>query len=440
MKVKGAATFVLAALLITWTAGCNEALDPPPTYPAPISQETGAVVVDWMDLIVDRVQAESLSPPEASRIMAYTGVALYESLLGGMPQQQSFGGQLEGLGELPAPKPGVDYDFETVAHAAMQHLLPIYFPSEASRAAIDAFARAQLQAREETGINAQVRERSRAYGVLLAEVIDAWAYADGYTEVHLASYEFSDQPHAWQPTAEGMQALLPGWGKLRPFALSSADACAPPAPPPFETLAHSALYRQALAVWNASRTMTSDQEHIAHFWADGAGTLTPPGHWMRITTQLLRARSERLDHSAETVALVGVALADAFISCWDEKYRSNLLRPVTYINAHIDPTWTTLIASPPFPEYTSGHSNASAAAATVLSAQLGSFPFADRTHESGELGLRFYQNFDDAAQEAAISRLYGGIHYPMAIDNGMPQGQCVAHQVMDRVTTRRPSE
>ncbi|TXD35808.1 vanadium-dependent haloperoxidase [Lujinxingia vulgaris] len=433
------AVFLSATLILT--SGCDEALDAPPRHPTPIGEDRGDVVVSWMDLTLDRVQADGLTPPQTSRILAYSGVALYEALLGGMPRQQSFGGQLAGLGELPALEPGVDYDFYTVAHATMGHLMPLLFVSDESRRAFKDFAEEGMQQRAEAGVSADVRERSRAYGVLVAEVIDAWAYGDGYDDAMAVTYEFSDEPHAWRPTAEGMQALLPGWGRIRPFALPAANACAPPPPPAFETLPHSALYRQALAVWNASRTLTPDQEHIANFWADNVGASpTPPGHWMRIAAQVLADRHERLDRSAETVALLGLVQADAFISCWDEKYRSNLLRPVTYIRDHIDEDWTSLVSTPPFPEYTSGHSNASAAAARVLTEQLGAFPFADRTHQSQGLGVRHFDDFQHAAQEAAISRLYGGIHYPIGIDYGMPQGECVAGHLLEGVETRRMSE
>src|SRR5690554_4989240 len=384
-------TSVVAALMValaTFGLACDEALDPPPTHPAPLDRDPGDMVVGWMNLTLDRVQTDRLNPPMASRVLAYSGVTLYESLLGGMPQQRSFGGQLSGLGELPEMEPGKDYDIYTVANAAMGHIMPLLFADEESQAIFEDYASARIQERAEAGVSAAVRDRSRAYGVLVAEVIDAWAFGDGYDDALLVSYEPSDLPQSWRPTAEGMQALLPGWGRLRPFAMPAADACAPPPPPAFETLPHSALYRQALAVWNASRTLTPDQEHIANFWADNVGVSpTPPGHWMRITTQILADRNENLDLSAETVALVGVALADAFISCWDEKYRSNLLRPVSYIQDYIDENWTSFISTPPFPEYTSGHSNASAAAASVLTEQLGAFPFADRTHRDAGLDV-----------------------------------------------------
>jgi membrane-associated phospholipid phosphatase len=148
-----------------------------------------------------------------------------------------------------------------------------------------------------------------------------------------------------------------------------------------------------------------------------------------IENQLVAERGLRLDAAAEMYARVGVALGDAFIACWHAKYRANMVRPVTYIRRHIEPRWGSLLMTPPFPEYPSGHSVASAAAAEVLTALFGAIPFTDRTHEARGLRPRSFASFHAAAAEAALSRLYGGIHYPMAIEDGLAQGRCIGRQV-----------
>ena len=147
----------------------------------------------------------------------------------------------------------------------------------------------------------------------------------------------------------------------------------------------------------------------------------------------------RLDEAAEMYVRVGVALADAFIACWHAKYRVNMLRPITYVRRHIDPRWSPLLLTPPFPEYTSGHSVASAAAAEVLARLFGDVPFIDRTHDARGFRARSFGSTRDAAAEAAISRLYGGIHYPMSIEAGVQQGQRIGRRVAEGLRTRRGS-
>ena len=172
--------------------------------------------------------------------------------------------------------------------------------------------------------------------------------------------------------------------------------------------------------------LSPEQEAIARFWSDDPGaTPTPPGHWISILTQVVRALDLPLDRAAEAYALVGIAVADAFISCWNAKYRDNVLRPVTYIRRLIDPDWTPLLITPPFPEYTSGHSVQSAAAAHVLSKLFGRLAFTDRTHERRGLAPRSFGSFMEAAREAAISRLYGGIHFRAACERGFDQAICI---------------
>ncbi len=405
---------------------------PGPTVPAEEFGEEEASV--WMALVVERLEADRFSPPRASRVLGYSGVGIYEAVVYGSRDLEPLSGRLNGLEALPAPDTRA-LDFPTVVHGTMGHLLPVLFAEEESRARIAEVLAEQVEAREAAGVSAEVLDRSYNRGVLLAEVIAGWAADDGYglREQGLHSPPVGD--HVWVPTSvENPGPMEPFWGTLRPFAMPGADACRPPEPVPFSVEPDSAFYQEAYEVWEVSQTLTADQEHIARFWADDPGeTATPPGHWMALARQMAAERELNLAEAAELYALVGITAADAFISCWEEKYRSYLVRPVTYIREHIDPEWETLIGTPPFPEYTSGHSNISGASAKVLTALLGEFPFEDRTHEGRGLGIRRFESFEHAAQEAAISRLYGGIHYPMGIDHGLPQGECVAQFVVDLI-------
>jgi hypothetical protein len=198
----------------------------------------------------------------------------------------------------------------------------------------------------------------------------------------------------------------------------------------------SAFYAEALEVYQTVRNLTPAQREIALYWADEPGrTATPAGHWMAILTQILKDGEFTLDFAAEAYAKLGITAADAFIACWHTKYQYNLLRPISYIQKVIDASWNvtgtaTPVVSPSFPEYTSGHSVQSSAAAFVLSELLGdNFTFRDTTHHSLGFASRSYNSFTEAAMEAALSRLYGGIHYRSAIEAGMLQGRCVGQRV-----------
>jgi len=184
-------------------------------------------------------------------------------------------------------------------------------------------------------------------------------------------------------------------------------------------------------VYNTETHLTPEQRDIALFWADDPGaTATPPGHWISILNQVLETQGVVLDRAAEAYAKVGIALADSFIGCWHAKYQYNLIRPVTVIRAKLDPDWLPLVNTPPFPEYPSGHSVQSAAAAEVLTDLFGDrYAFTDQTHADRGYLPRSFESFRAAAEEAAISRLYGGIHYRSAIEQGLAEGRCIGQQV-----------
>jgi len=229
---------------------------------------------------------------------------------------------------------------------------------------------------------------------------------------------------------------------VRTFALRSGNACAPPPPhAAFSTSPDSAFYAQAAAVLAAFDRLTDEDRATALFWRDNPITSgLPSGHWMLLVGQLSGERGLDLASAAHLHALAGVTLADAFTSCWHEKYITNLLRPVSYIRAHVPgrEEWLSFVNTPQFPEYTSGHSVASFAIARVLTDQLGAFAFTDKTHQlrNPQLGTRTVASFTAAAQQAANSRLLGGIHYPMGIEVGTSHGELVGGTVLKRLGAR----
>jgi len=428
---RGLATVLLALSVIV--AGCGQPKPPPPAV-----DYDASVATAWFDLLLDLVQhTPGYTPPVASRAFAYAGITLYEAVAPGMPGYQSLVGQLSGLPPLPQPTPGEVYHWPTVANSALATLVRKFFshaPAE-HLAAINSLED-QFVYRFRQTLEPPVFSRSAGHGQLIGYAIYIWSTSDGGLDGELRNfptyYTPPSGPGKWTPTAPKYQsAMLPSWGGNRLFALQSGSECDPGAPLPYSEEPASAFYQEALEVYNTVTSLTPEQSAIARFWADDPGaTATPPGHSISILSQVLKNRNASLDVAAEAYAKVGMAVADAFIGCWRAKYEHNLIRPISYIQNVIDPNWTSPVTTPPFPEYTSGHSVQSAAAAQVMTDLFGEdFVFTDHTHDKHGLEPRTFHSFFDAANEAAISRLYGGIHFRTAIEKGLEQGKCIGQKV-----------
>jgi hypothetical protein len=225
----------------------------------------------------------------------------------------------------------------------------------------------------------------------------------------------------------------PYWGYNRPFALKSWDECPAPPPPAYSPTPGTPLYEEAKHVYEVNKALTPEQKTIALYWADNGGESgTPAGHWLSIAGQMVSEQHLRADQAAWMMAVTGVSLADAFISAWGYKFKLNVVRPRTFIRATMDSTWEPFIPTPPFPEYLSGHSTVSAAAAGALTGILGSVSFEDSTSVQVGQKIRKYPSFRAAADEAGMSRIYGGIHYPSANVEGGNLGRCIASKVLAR--------
>lgn len=389
------------------------------------------------------------SPPQASRVYAYASIAAYETARGGDPTYRSLANQLNGLSPAPAPDPRLEYHYPlAAAHAYLAVGRELTF----SRARADSLVASLHASARRLGVPRRVLERSVAYGDAVARHVLAWAALDSFPQSRgWAKYSTDGTPGRWAPTPPAyLDAVEPNWGRLRPFALDSADQFRPAPPLPFDMAEGSPFRRQVLAVMDARRRLTEEQAAIAAFWdcnpyamrvqghtMYAAKKITPGGHWMEIVGIAARAAEADLQRSAEAYARTAVALADAFISTWREKYRSELVRPETVIVDHLEEGWQPLLQTPPFPEYPSGHSVVSTAAATVLTELFGEgFAFEDDSERDYGLPTRSFASFEQAAAEAAISRLYGGIHYPMAIEEGATLGRNVGRHVVARLSTR----
>lgn len=428
LAATGAATLASLGWLGPMTSLTQAAAQSRPT---PAGAFDAGVPTAWFELMLRLIrQTPGYSPPVASRAIGCTGVALYEAVVPGMPDFASLAGRVTDLPKVPAAGRNAVYHWPSVANAALATMARSLFPTAPQdlQAQID-LLEASLAANVPLGIARRSADRGRE----VALAVHAWSKGDGGHEGYLrnfpASYTPPVGPGLWVPTPPAhLSALQPFWGANRCMALSSADQCDPGPPPVFSTDETSAFFAEAVEVYETVGSLSAERETIARFWADDPGrTATPPGHSLSILTQLLRQENSSLADATEAYARLGIALCDAFVSCWRIKYIHNLLRPITYIRAHIEPGWgdPLPVTTPPFPEYTSGHSVQSSAAAVVLTALFGARPFTDHTHDALGFAARTFASFDDFAEEAAISRLYGGIHFRAAIERGLAQGRCV---------------
>jgi len=402
----------------------------------------------WFDLLYDVVKSEGTAPPPASRIYGVTAVALYESIVSGTEDNRSLVGQLNSLNELPAPgRHKRKYHWPTVANAALAQTIRGIFTSlkPQNLEAINALE-AAFEARFEAEASTRGAARSGDHGRRVADAVLAWAATDGFAAANNCPYDPAPVPGAWEPTppAFNPNPLQPCWGQIRPMVLTSGADCLPPGPPPFSDDTRSHFFAAGLEVYNVGVGLTDDQKTIALFWADApTATGTPPGHWIALVGQIARNDALSLTAAAEAYARVGIAVHDAFIQCWSAKYVYNLQRPVTYIRDNIDSGWLPFIGTPSFPAYTSGHSTQSGAAAEVLTEMFGVKAFTDtiRTDHGLEppLGPRSFSSFDHAAYEAAVSRLFGGIHYSFDNNDGLFSGRCVGHTIAQKVRFKESS-
>lgn len=399
--------------------------------------------------VTDVMVYDIYSPPVTSRTYAYVSVAAYETIIQGNPDYSSLAGQLHGLESIPEIDKQNQY---SLTLAAVHAILTSGKHFVISEERIEAFEIKMFQEFKEAGIPDTVFDNSIAFGQQVADHIIAWAGNDKYKQIKaMPDYRVKNDIGSWKPTPPAyIKAIEPNWNKLRTFMIDSAEQYKPVAPPPFSVDTTSAFYKDVVAVYEKVNTNTAEEVGIANFWdcnpfkmnvrghvMYATKKVSPNGHWMNITTLACKKANASPEKSAEAYARLAVTLADAFISCWDEKYRSSVIRPETYINQHIDPVWLPVLQTPPFPEYTSGHSVISSAADIVLTDLFGEkFAFADSTEEEFGLPVRHFDSFKEAAEEAAISRFYGGIHYMPAIVEGQTEGYAIGDFFVEGLRTK----
>lgn len=402
------------------------------------AEDTGGEILrQWYKVVLMLVRhTATYSPPVASRAFAYLGVAAYQAVASGSTSLVSLEGQLNGLKALPPRDPKKRYSDAVITHCVMASAVKTFFGNTGPTGQrVMAAAEKKLKGEALQGLSPEVIEASLAYGEALKAAIIDWSASDGGAVIENMGfpmdYPVSKEPGRWQPTSPiRMQQfpLLPKWGQNRTFAMPSGASCGLPPPPPYSEDPNSSFFESAKEVYDVTTHLTQEQIAIARFWSDDPMlSFTPPGHWIAIAHDLLDEKKAGLDETAEVMMRLGVAMADGFIGCWNAKYQYDYVRPVTVIKKLIDAKWEPLLITPPFPEYPSGHSTESGAAAAVLTSIYGeSFAFTDRTHVRDGLGERKFASFTAAADEAGMSRMYGGIHFRPAIEQGLAQGRCIA--------------
>ena len=400
-----------------------------------------------VDQITKIMVHDIFSPPVASRVYVYPNIAAYEIIVQNDVKYKSLVGQLKGLTSISTidKNEGLNYNLASiVAHLEVSKKLIF------SEGILDEYKDSIYSIWKNQ--NSKEFKVSKDYGLAVANHITNWMDKDNYNKTRtMPKYTVNyDAPERWQPTPPGyMNGIEPHWRKIRPFTLTAEDQFKPIPPPTYSLDKKSQFYKELKEVYEVSERITkegdqSEEIQIAQFWdcnpyvsvthghlMFATKKISPGAHWVGITKIASKSKDLNFNEAIYTNTKVTIGIADAFISCWDEKYRSNLVRPETLINKHIDDNWKPILQTPPFPEYVSGHSVVSGAASEILTEIFGEdFAFKDDTEIAYGLPIRSFKSFRNAAQEAALSRLYGGIHYRAAIDVGLKQGVSVGKNVI----------
>lgn len=400
------------------------------------------------NMLTESIIHDIFAPPVSSRIYMYASVAGYEGAVHADKRFRSFVGQLNGFEKVAQPEAGLEYCYPLVSPRAFLSVGKKLTFAQELYVDFDKQIKADFR---KTGMPNDVYKRSVALGDSIAASVMRWAAKDNYKQTRGFRFTVTNLPGTWTPTPPAyMDAVEPFWTKVRPVVLDSSAKFRAPEPSKFDLTKGSPYYKEVMDSYETVKNLTSEQRDIANFWdcnpfkinitghaMFATKKMSPGGHWLGIVAQISRQFNKPYVETAEALALTSIAIFDGFISCWDEKYRSIRIRPETVINASIDKSWIPVLQTPPFPEYTSGHSTISRAAAEVLTKVYGdNVAFNDSTEVPYGLPPREFTSFIQASDQASISRLYGGIHFLPALDEGAKQGAKVGQWLLANVKTR----
>jgi hypothetical protein len=398
----------------------------------PPKKESGKLLADWISVQLKLVRTTKGVPHVAfSRHFAYTAIAFYESVIPGDKNYLSLSGQLQNLEKLPQYQSKVSFSSEACSNAAYAEMLRYYYGKNSNARLIDSLETVNGATLQRTGINKESLTASSDFGKTIAKAIILWSETDGSEKAN-APYNLPAGEGLWQLTPPNfVKAAVPYWKNNRSLVKGSTENKITSFPPKYSTDANSDYYKMVKEVFDVSQSLTAEQKSIAWFWDDSPGKyLSVPGHWSSILAQVIKNNNLSLTTSAEAFIKMHIALHDAAIVAWGGKYTYNVLRPITNIQNWVKRDWQSEIETPSHPEFPAAHATLSSAAATGLTSVLGdTFSFSDATYSDIGMQARSFSSFNSAAQEAGLSRLYGGIHYRFSIDEGLKIGSRTADAV-----------
>jgi hypothetical protein len=401
-----------------------------------------------MKQLTEVIIHDVFGPPVASRIYTYASLAAYEAIRFEQTGYPSLAAQLNGFSPMPFPEKGKNYNYLLAATRAF------FTVAEKITFSKDTLLNYQdkVYAGFQSLLDRETYKRSLAFGEAIGNKVLERATKDNYKETRgMSKFLGSNQLGKWRPTPpDYLDGTEPYWSLIKPVVLDSSAQFKCPLPPLYNEDSTSEFYKYANEVYTIGKNLTEEQRTIARYWDDNpfvmehSGHLmyankkiTPPGHWIGITAIACKKKNLNDIETAQAYVVTATAIFDTFIACWEEKYRTRVVRPITVINELIDRNWQPMLQTPAFPEYTSGHSGISAAAATVLTKRFGdNFAFED-TSDMEYIGMkRNFQSFYHAADEASISRVYGGIHYRTGVDAGARQGKTIGAFINNKLKLR----
>ncbi|HKR05512.1 MAG TPA: vanadium-dependent haloperoxidase [Bacteroidia bacterium] len=405
-------------------------------------------------LLNDVLMNDNFNPVVASRAYAYSNIAAYECIAAGYPGRfETLAGQLKDLKPLPKPGDAENINFELAATLAFAKVGTAMAYSEyIMKDYIDSLKKQVTLA----GMPEDILSSSENFALAISNAVVQWSKSDHFKETRKERYVLKNIAGSWQPTPPMYApAVEPAWNKVRTMVMDSANQFLPPAPYDFDIEnKNSPYYKEVMMVKNTGDSLTKEQKHIADFWDDNPFKLnqyghanfaskkfSPPAHWMGIVGIGAKAAKADFQTTVCTYAKTSVALFEAFIQCWNIKYRDCTARPVTVINEYIDHLWKPHLQTPPFPEYTCGHSTSSAAAAEALTDVLGdNVSYTDTTELEFGIPNRTFSSFRQAAVENNWARFYGGIHFHYSCETANEYGKKVGALVVKKLKMEKKKQ
>ncbi len=407
------------------------------------AQDKSATLHQLNSLLISTVMVDFFSPPVASRIYAYPNIAFYECIRLDDASLPAVASKLNGHVNLPAAPAKGKIDNFIAACLSYSYVAQSLVGSEYK---IEDWRKIFLDSLSKTKTDSTITTNSILYARTVADSVIVWIKKDNYNQSRgMPRFTFSSTVGAWQPTPEDYsQALEPHWTSIRTFTLTSPSQFSPKEKLVYSRKKKSPFYKTMMEVYQIGVKLDTNQKAIAKYWDDNPNVsvnmghlnyfihkISPGGHWIMITKQACQEKKETVTRSSLAYTLAAIAMFDGFVACWDEKFRTNLVRPITVINDYVDKNWQPYIQTPPFPEFTSGHAVVSNAAATVLTALFGdNYEFTDETEIPFGNNSRHFKSFYEASKESSMSRVYGGIHYPVTARISILQGIDIGNHVL----------